>query len=316
MKRENDVRIMNVLERPCIQKNVKLINVPFGLGGKREGAELGPEAMMQAGLLRQLKRIGVDNIGVDQVDCSQKAKHSNEGKPVKYVSEVKEMTVKVADCVSRAVSENAFPLILGGDHSIAMGSIAGLTAHYSKLGIIWFDAHPDLNTEKTTPSGNMHGMSLAAALGQTEFQLSDIPGSNIPIDKKNIVMIGTRDIDDGEKELIRSEGITCFTMHEIDRMGILNVVKKALDVAGEGTDGIHLSFDIDSLDPLEAPGVATPVPGGVSYREAHFALELMAESRSITSMDMVEVNPLLDHNRRTARLAVELIASLLGKRIL
>lgn len=298
-------------------KKVNVIHVPFWLGGGRSGTELGPESIMQAGLARQLRAIeGVELGDISTLDCPRNAGESGSSDKTKHLPEVKEMSRLLCEAVSHTVEEGAFPLVLGGDHSIAMGSIAGLTKHYRNLGVIWFDAHSDLNTEETTPTGNMHGMPLAVALGRSRFKLSDIPGAGPFIHKENVVIIGARDLDPGEKELIRSEGITCFSMHDIDRLGIKTVVEKALEVAGKGTDGIHLSFDMDCLDPLEAPGVGTPVPGGLNYREAHFALELLAEAGCITSMDLVEVNPFIDFNMRTARLAVELIASTLGKRIL
>nr|WP_028562510.1 arginase [Paenibacillus pinihumi] len=299
-------------------KKVDLIQVPFWLGCGRAGTELGPESMMQAGLGRQLKAI--DGLALRSnvvIDCPAPAAAAGSGSAkAKYLQEVTAMSGLLCGQVAKSVKAGAFPLVLGGDHSIAIGSLAGLTACCPNLGVIWFDAHADLNTEDTTLSGNIHGMPLAVALGRSRFKLTDIPGAGPLLKKENLVIIGARDLDPAEKEYIRSEGITCFSMHEIDRMGIQAVVKEALEVAGNGTDGIHLSFDMDCLDPLEAPGVGTPVPGGLTYREAHFALELLAETKRITSMDLVEVNPLIDYNMRTARLATQLIASTLGKRIL
>ncbi|MBN2982896.1 MULTISPECIES: arginase [Cohnella] len=297
------------------EKKVRLIRVPFWLGGGRSGVEFGPESIMKAGLLAQLKTIGIRLVGDSEVECPRHPlQEAGEGK-VKYLPEVREMSRQVSEHVSKAVSANFFPLILGGDHSISIGSLAGLTQHRRNLGVIWFDAHCDINTEETTPSGNMHGMPLAVALGKSRFKLSDIPNASL-IGKEKLVIVGARDIDEGEKELIRSEGIACFTMHDIDRFGMRAVVEKAIAIACEGTDGVHVSFDMDCLDPLEAPGVGTPVPGGINYREAHFAMEMLAETGRVTSMDLVEVNAVLDYNRRTSRLGVELIASLLGKRIL
>lgn len=298
------------------KKKVRLISVPFWLGGGRAGAEFGPESIIQAGLIRQIRGMGLDLVGEHEVDCPRRGVLDKREPKMKYLAEVKEMSALVGEQVHRAVSGQSFPIVLGGDHSVAIGTLAGLTGHYSNLGVIWFDAHGDLNTEETTPSGNMHGMVLAIALGLSKFKLTDIPGAGSLIRKENIVIVGVRDLDQGEKELIRAQGITCFSMHDIDRLGIKTVVEKALEIAGNGTDGIHLSFDLDCLDPLEAAGVGTPVPGGLNYREAHFAMEMMAESERITSLDIVEVNPMLDTNRRTARLAAELAASLLGKRIL
>ncbi|SDN23898.1 arginase [Paenibacillus sp. yr247] len=297
-------------------KKLSLIQVPFGLGAGRPGSELGPESMLQSGLIRQIRNLGLELAADHQVDCPDHKVPSSGKAKVKYISEVKEMSGLVAEQVSQAAAGQTFPLVLGGDHSVSVGVVAGLTSHFSNLGLIWFDAHGGLHTEETTSTGKMNEMSLAAILGEGGSQLADMSGIDAPIKKEHLVIIGTRELDSCERELIRSKGITCYSMHDIDRMGIQNVIEKALQIAGNGTDGIHLSFDADCLDPLEAPGVGSPVLGGLSYREAHFALELLAESGRITSMDVVEINALLDVDRRTARLAVGLIASLLGKRIL
>ncbi|MEO2202535.1 arginase [Paenibacillus pabuli] len=298
------------------QRQVAVIKVPFGLGGARGGAELGPDELITAGLKREIARLGLVLTEEVRVECPLIADEPIERNRGKYLREVRQVSERVCSEVSRAVAGGAFPLVLGGDHSVAIGTLAGLTSHYSNLGVIWFDAHADLNTEERSLSGNMHGMSLAAALGHSAFNLSHIPGVGPFINPSNLVYVGLRDLDEYEKEQIRAHGIKSFTMHDIDRMGIQWVIEQAMAVAGKGTDGIHLSFDMDCLDPREAPGVGTPVPGGLNYREAHFALELLASTNRITSMELVEVNPLFDHNRHTARLGVELIASLLGKRIL
>lgn len=298
------------------KKKIRLISVPFWMGGGRVGAELGPKGIMQAGLVRQIRGLDLEVESEFEVSCPEKAELDPSMPNMKFFPQIKEMSGLVGEQVHRAASAGSFPLVLGGDHSVAIGSLAGLTGHYNNPGVIWFDAHGDLNTEATTPSGNIHGMVLAIAMGLSEFKLTDIPGAGNLIRKENVVIIGARDLDPGEKELIRAQGIACFSMHDIDRMGIQAVTEKALEIAGNGTDGIHLSFDMDCLDPLEAAGVGTPVPGGLNYREAHFAMEMMAESGKITSMDIVEVNPMMEMDKKTARLAVELAASLLGKRIL
>ncbi|MGO4349669.1 arginase [Paenibacillus sp. MCAF9] len=297
-------------------KKVRLISVPFWMGGSRAGSELGPESIIQSGLARQIRSMGFDLVGNYEVSCPRHGVLDPKQPKMKYFPEVKEMSGLVGEQVYRAVLADSFPLVLGGDHSVAIGSLAGLTGHYNNLGIIWFDAHGDLNTEETTPSGNMHGMPLAVAMGLGKFKLSDIPGAGPLIKKENVVIIGARDLDHYEKELIRSEGIACFTMHDIDRMGMKAVMEKAIEIVSSGTDGVHVSFDMDCMDPAEAMGVGTPVPGGISYREAHLALELLAETGRVTSMDIVEVNPLLDVGMRTSRLAVEMATSLLGKRII
>jgi arginase len=296
-------------------QKVSIIRVPFGLGAGRSGAQYGPESIMQAGLKRRLEQSGVNISSEFDISCPTQPAAVIDPK-ARYLPEVLEVSRRLADQVGRIVSSGIFPLVLGGDHSIAMGSIAGLTSVWPKLGVIWFDAHSDLNTITTSPSGNVHGMSLAAALGWTEWRISDKQGQYQPVNPKNVVIIGARDLDPGEKDFIRKQGIACYTMHEIDRMGIEAVMQQAIQIAGKDTDGVHLSFDIDSVDPIEAPGTGTPVRGGVSYREAHFALELLSESGCITSADVVEVNPTLDTHQQTSKLAMELICSLLGERIL
>lgn len=295
-------------------KTLSLLSVPFGYGAGRRGAEFGPEAIVHAGLIRRLKELNfnVDDVGQMQIPLSYDESHPH----LKYLYEIIDLNTDLAQKVSDIVRKGSFPLILGGDHSIAIGTIAGLVQHYSNLGVIWFDAHADLNTEETSPSGNIHGMSLGVGLGRGPSLLTQIKGAGPNLKPENIVLIGTRQLDEGEKDFIRSSGIRCFTMHDIDRMGMSRVMDETMSIVTNETDGVHLSFDIDSLDPLEAPGTGTKIPGGVSYREAHFALELMHESRKITSAEFVEVNPSLDSGNRTARLAVELIGSLLGERIL
>lgn len=299
-----------------VQRNIAIIKVPFGLGGARGGAELGPDELITAGLKREIASLGLVLSKEVRVECPSEPAVSAGRNRVKHLNEVRQVSEKVCHEVSVAVREGAFPLVLGGDHSVAIGTFAGLTAHYSNLGVIWFDAHADLNTEERSLSGNMHGMSVGVALGHTAYNLSHIAGAGAFINPANLVYIGLRDLDEYEKEQIIGLGIRAFTMHDIDRMGIQQVIEQAIATAGQGTDGIHVSFDMDCLDPREAPGVGTPVPGGLNYREAHYALEILASTNQVTSMELVEVNPLFDQNRHTARLGVELIASLLGKRIL
>lgn len=298
------------------QQEVALIKVPFGLAGARNGAELGPDELITAGLKREIASLGFLLNREVRVDCPTESVTSLGRKTVKYLNEVQQVSEHVCQEVASALEEGAFPVVLGGDHSVAIGTLAGLTAHYSNLGVIWFDAHADLNTEEHSLTGNMHGMSVAAFLGHSAFNLSQIRGAGSFVNPSNLVYIGLRDLDEYEKEQIRALGIRAFTMHDIDRMGMQHVIDQAMMIAGDGTDGIHVSFDMDCLDPREAPGVGTPVPGGLSYREAHFAMECLATSNQVVSMELVEVNPLLDQNRHTARLGVGLIASLLGKSIL
>lgn len=302
-----------------IKKTISLLSVPFGLAAGRSGAQNGPQGILETGLLRKLQSLDIAvypeheilNTHLDSTDENVASDPT-----LKCLKEVVTVNERLAAAVSRHVGKGLFPLILGGDHSIAIGTLAGLTQHYQNLGVIWFDAHSDLNTHTTTPSGNIHGMSLAASLGLGHPSLTGILTPGAKIRPEHVVLIGVRQLDEGEKAYIREAGITCFTMHQIDRLGMNRVMEEALAIVSKGTDGVHLSFDIDSVDPTEAPGTGSPVKGGVSYREAHLALELMHESGLITSAEFVEVNPELDTDRRTARLAGELIGSLLGQQIL
>jgi arginase len=306
----------HIYHTPTKHNEVAIIKVPFGLAGARNGAELGPDELITAGLKREIASLGLIVSKEVRVDCPTQPAVPAGRKTLKYLNEVQQVSQHVCHEISVALEKGAFPLVLGGDHSVAIGTVAGLTAYYSNLGVIWFDAHADLNTEEHSLTGNMHGMSVAAFLGHSAFNLSQIKGAGSFVDPSNLVYIGLRDLDDYEKEQIRTLGIRAFTMHDIDRMGMKQVIEQAMVIAGGGTDGIHVSFDMDCLDPREAPGVGTPVPGGLSYREAHFAMECLASSNQVVSMELVEVNPLLDQNRHTARLGVGLIASLLGKSIL
>lgn len=235
---------------------------------------------------------------------------------LKHVQEVLSINELLAARVYALAETGVFPLVLGGDHSIAIGTLAGLTRHHRNLGVIWLDAHSDLNTPDTTPSGNIHGMSLAVSLGKGDTRLTSIGGAKSPIKPENVVLIGSRSLDQGERDLIRQEGITCFTMQDIDRLGMFRVMEEAIRITSAGTDGVHLSFDIDSVDPKIAPGTGTPVQGGLSYREAHLAMEMLSESGIVTSAEFVENNPLLDRGQTTSRLLVGLIASMLGESIL
>jgi arginase len=268
-----------------------------------------------AGLKRKLQAMDVPFI-LEELHAKALWNEQTANSSLKFIDEVADINERLAGRVYSIAKSDAFPLVLGGDHSIAIGSLAGLAKHYNKLGVIWIDAHSDLNTPDTTPSGNIHGMSLAVGLGKGDERLLAIGGEKSRIYPENVVLIGARSLDKGERELIRKEGITCFTMQDIDRMGMFRVMEEAIAIVSNGTDGVHLSFDIDSVDPQIAPGTGTPVPGGLSYREAHLALEMLYESGILTSADFVENNPLLDHGQATSRLIVELIGSMLGERIL
>lgn len=286
------------------------------LGQKRRGVDMGPSAIRYAGLIEEVEQIGyeVRDYGDLQIDRSR----VKETVPVNLTNlhEVIRVSEELQKEVEKIQEEGSFPLLLGGDHSMSIGSIAGLSKRYQNLGVIWYDAHADLNTADTSPSGNIHGMPLAVNLGIGHPSLTTIGGYCPKIEPENIVIIGARSIDEGERALIKEKGIKVYTMHEIDRLGMTKVMEETIEYLSERTDGVHLSLDLDGIDPTDAPGVGTPVLGGISYRESHLALEMLAESNLITSAEFVEVNPILDIKNKTGDVAVALITSLLGKRLL
>lgn len=294
---------------------IRVIGAPIDLGADRRGVDIGPTAIRYAGLSDQLIQLGytVHDIGNLHIPLPESISIGNPR--LKYLEPIIQVSEELAREVVAALKENEFPLILGGDHSLALGSISGVAQVYPNVGILWIDAHADFNTTGTTPSGNIHGMILAALAGLGDKRLTDIGGWSPKINMDTIVIIGARDLDAGEKNLLREHHIHVFTMSDIDHRGIGEVMQQALAIAGRGNQPIHVSFDMDSLDPREAPGVGTPVRGGLSYREAHFAMELISQSQQMVSMDMVEVNSILDRENATAQLAVELVLSALGKKI-
>lgn len=298
------------------QKNISIIGVPIDLGADRRGVDMGPSALRCACLQAQLEKLGYCVHDEGDLVVGRPNDYGEHGKTLKFLTEIARICEELQQKVSSAMSKGHFPLILGGDHSLAMGSLAGVLAHKRNPGVIWFDAHADLNTEQTTPSGNIHGMSLAVALGIGHPSLTRIGGEKLKIDPSKVVIIGARSIDEGERELIRQLGIKVYTMHTIDRLGMTRVMEEAIHIVTKDTDGVHLSLDVDGLDPENAPGVGTPVIGGITYREGHLAMELLSEANCIVSADIVEVNPILDHMNKTAKVAVELLGSLLGARIL
>ncbi|BCL82489.1 arginase [Ktedonobacteria bacterium brp13] len=295
---------------------IRVIGAPIDLGADRRGVDIGPRAIRYAGLLDQLHRLGHETHDVGDLNIPLPEGEPTGNPRLKYLEPIVHLAEELAQSVSAAFDKQEFPLILGGDHSMALGSITGVAKAHPNVGVIWVDAHADFNIEGTTPSGNIHGMILAALTGLGNPELVNVNGWAPKIDKNQIVIVGARDLDAGEQELLRSNHIHVFTMSDIDRRGIAYVMQQAIEIAGTGEAPIHLSLDMDSLDPREAPGVGTPVRGGLSYREAHFAMEMVAESERMISMDVVEVNSILDRENTTARLAVELILSALGKKIL
>ncbi|WP_067925550.1 arginase [Alicyclobacillus shizuokensis] len=297
-------------------KEIHIIGVPSDYGQGRRGVDMGPSAIRYAGLKEKLERLGYTVKDLGDVPVPTPETRRIEHEKLKYLSEVISVCEALADKVREVVAADRTPVVLGGDHSIAIGSLAGLATAGKNFGLIWFDAHGDMNTHETTPSGNIHGMPLAASLGLGHESLTRLAGVSPKVQADRVVLVGARSIDGDEANLIRQSGIHVFTMAEIDRMGMDAVMQRAIEIAGDGTDGIHLSLDLDGLDPMFAPGVGTPVNGGVTYREGHLAMELLAASGKLLSVDVVEVNPILDHRNQTGRMAVELVESLFGKRVL
>jgi len=303
-------------------KRVEVVGVPMDLGGNRRGVDMGPSGIRYAGLTGKLMQIGYQvrdrgNIRVADPDeglATHYVKKVVGTEPkAHHVGEIVRAAEELANAVADIVRSGGIPLVLGGDHSIAMGTLAGLARAGARPGVVYIDAHPDINTASTSPSGNVHGMPLAVALGLAADPFpKDLRGT---IDGSATALVAIRDVDAGERENIKRAGVTALTMADIDRMGVAAAMEKAIAVASKG-DGIHLSLDMDALDPNEAPGVGTPVRGGLTYREAQLAMEMLAASGKLRSIEVAEVNPVLDTGNRTASLAVELIASALGETIL
>ncbi len=299
-----------------IMNKLSIIGVPMDLGQTRRGVDMGPSAIRYAGVIERIENIGysVEDKGNIEIALAERV-HSDENTNLKNLKAVADASERLAQTVSDVITNKRFPLVLGGDHSIAIGTLAGVSRHYKNLGVIWYDAHGDLNTADTSPSGNIHGMPLAASIGIGDEALTRIGGYTPKVKPENIVIIGARSLDEGEKELIKEKGIKVYTMHEIDRMGMTKVMEEIILYLRDKTDGVHLSLDLDGLDPHDAPGVGTPVIGGISYRESHLAMEMLAESQLITSAEFVEVNPILDERNKTATVAVALMGSLLGEKL-
>ncbi|CAM3922293.1 arginase [Alkalicoccus chagannorensis] len=297
-------------------KKIALIGVPMDLGQMRRGVDMGPSVIRYAGVTERLEALGyeVDDRGDIHIGRPERYDVKNEDN-LKDLDVVVQASEDLQTAVKKAAEEGYFPLVLGGDHSIAIGTLAG-AARSRNLGVIWYDAHGDLNTGETSPSGNIHGMPLSASMGLGHKALTDIGGFSPKVKPEHTVVIGARSLDKGERELIKARGINVYTMHEIDRLGMTKVMEEAAAHVSQGTDGVHLSLDLDALDPHDAPGVGTPVIGGPSYRETHLAMEMLAEKGIITSAEFVEVNPILDVKNQTAEAAVALIGSLFGEKLL
>lgn len=298
--------------------DLRVIGVPMDLGVDRRGVDMGPSAIRYAGLSDAVGALehSYEDSGDLPVPRPEGRDPNVERPPngsAKYLRETRWVCRRVESAVADAIEDGSFPLVLGGDHSIAIGSVNGASRD-REVGVLWIDAHGDFNTPTTTPSGNVHGMPVAAILGRGEFGRMGWTRANV--EEENISMVGLRDVDADEREAINESGVSAYTMSDIDQRGLVAVVEDAIDAVLDGVDEFHLSLDMDVLDPMEAPGVGTPVHGGITYREAHAAMELVAGTDACISMEVVEVNPILDSHNRTAELAVELVTSALGKQIL
>jgi arginase len=301
-------------------RKIKIIGVPLDLGAGRRGVDMGPSAVRLAGLAEHLRQLGHQVIDIGNLDVPEPETHQIADPRLKYLSEITAACAQLAETVGKTLEEKQFPLVLGGDHSIAMGTIAGVSEFHRRqqkeIGVIWIDAHGDMNSPETTPSGNIHGMPLAVCLGKGVPQLLTLGSDFRKLNPARVVLIGVRSLDQRERDFIRDSGITVFLMADIDRLGIYNVMAEALRITTLETHMLHVSLDMDSLDPSEAPGVGTPALGGLTYREAHTIMEMIADADCLGSLEIVEINPILDIKNTTAELAVELAASGLGKRII
>lgn len=302
-------------------RQIRVIGVPLDMGASRRGVDMGPSAVRVAGLEKRLEALGhrVTDGGNIRVEIAETQSSGSDN--ARYLKPISEICARTADAVLKALEAGITPLILGGDHSLAAGSVSGVSEFYRRrnqsIGLLWIDAHSDINTPETSPSGNVHGMPLAALLGLGPTSLSSLYDYSPKIAAENTVLVGVRDIDAAERANIRRAGVAAvYTMRDIDERGMRAVMEEALRIADRGTAGYHVSVDMDWIDPEDAPGVGTPVRGGATYREAHLAMEILADHGRLVSFEIVEVNPVIDEHNRTAELAVELACSAFGKKIL
>ena len=301
-------------------QKIRIIGVPMDLGASRRGVDMGPSALRVAGLQARIKQLGLQVEDIGNISVKQPEEMSYGEKRAKYLAEIADACKDLAAIVEKTLDENMTPVVLGGDHSIAAGSLSGVAGYFRKkekrIGLIWLDAHGDINTPESSPSGNVHGMPLAAAMGYGATELVELQGFKPKVEPQNISLVGIRDLDSQEKKLAKKSGVHVFTMRDIDERGMREVMSDALKYAMDDTDGISVSLDMDFVDPSDAPGVGTPVRGGVTYREAHLAMEMLADTEAMVSLEVVEINPVIDEHNRTALLGVELVLSGLGKKIL
>jgi arginase len=301
-------------------QKIRIIGVPMDLGASRRGVDMGPSALRVAGLQARIKQLGHQVEDIGNISVKQAEEMSYGEKRAKYLSEIADACKDLGAIVEKSLEESMLPVVLGGDHSIAAGTLSGVAAHFKKkekkIGLIWLDAHGDINTPESSPSGNVHGMPLAAAMGYGATELVELQGFKPKVEPQNISLVGIRDLDSQEKKLAKKSGVHVFTMRDIDERGMREVMSDALKYAMDDTDGISVSLDMDFVDPSDAPGVGTPVRGGVTYREAHLAMEMIADTEAMVSLEIVEINPVIDEHNTTALLGVELVLSGLGKKIL
>jgi arginase len=299
---------------------VEIVGVPVDLGAGRRGVDMGPSAIRIADLEPRLEQLGHKVLDSGDLDVMIPETQKVGAGRLRYKAPILAACEALRLRVEQSLAEGRMPLVLGGDHSIAIGSVAGSSDHFARqnetIGLIWFDAHGDANTPETTPSGNIHGMSLAVSLGIGDPDLVNLGGRAPKVQPGNTVLIGVRDLDPGERATLKKCGVTVYTMRDLDERGMRDVVDEATHLASDGTAGVHLSLDLDVVDPEDAPGTGTPVWGGITYREAHLAMEMLAERAHIVAVDLVEVNPVLDTQNMTGILAAELAQGVLGKRIL
>lgn len=302
------------------KKTVRIIGVPMDLGASRRGTDTGPSAMRIAGLGAAIKDMGYTLAREEDIFVPAMETRSLEDSKARFKPQILSVCTELAGRVKELLDDGEFPLVIGGDHSIAMGTVAGAAAHYrernEEMGLIWFDAHGDMNIPGVSPSGNIHGMPLAHLLGRGDTDLANILGFSPKLNPDKVVLIGIRDIDAGERKIINESGIHVFTMRDIDELSMATVARRTMEIVTDGTAGFHVSFDVDGCDPTVIPGSGTLVPGGVRYREAHLLLEYCADSRQMTSMEVVELNPFMDHKNVSAERTLRLITSAFGKSIL
>jgi arginase len=306
--------------KEIVPQKTRIIGVTMDLGASRRGVDMGPSALRVAGLQQRIRQLGWQVEDIGNVKVKQPEEQHYGEKRAKFLNEIAETCKDLAEMIQRTLAEGTLPIVLGGDHSIAVGTTSGVAAHFRKqekqIGLLWLDAHGDMNTPDSSPSGNVHGMPLAAIIGYGAPELVDMFGFKPKVQPRNVSVVGARDLDAKERRVVKESGIHVFTMRDIDERGMREVMQEALKFATDDTEGVAVSLDLDFVDPEDAPGVGTPVRGGVTYREAHLAMEMIADSEAMVSLEVVEINPVIDEHNKTAQLGVELVLSGLGKKIL